>query len=346
MMRLAFLERDRFRCHIICKNLAPTLLVLSLLSGCAIHKRDKRWDNSFSYLDYVSNHLPKDASGKGWVKEYYDAVQNQDPDDELRDKRNRVVNGYLLLADVAYSKFEDGYNKEIAQFEIGSDLVNLGLTAAAAVTPPAALLGAAATGTLGVKHSVEKNVLNSQTRFVIENRMSAIREKKRIEILQRELKPVVCGPPPPVGGVSAGQQSTVVSDVCYTLEDALRDVQDYFYLGSIHRALASIDAETGKIAENAAKSVSLPSKPVFTSENHVTFTVGTPGGPFAVTVTGSPTPTLTYTGALPNGVNFDAATGMLRGTPAAGTAGMYPIRITARNGVGGDVLQDFNLTVN
>ena len=40
-----------------------------------------------------------------------------------------------------------------------------------------------------------------------------------------------------------------------------------------------------------------------------------------VTATGNPLPTLSETGALPSGVSFNAATGILSGTPAAGTAG-------------------------
>ena len=53
--------------------------------------------------------------------------------------------------------------------------------------------------------------------------------------------------------------------------------------------------------------------------------------------------------ALPTGVTFvnnGNGTGTLAGTPGAGTGGTYAITFTANNGVGGDVVQNFTLTVN
>jgi Concanavalin A-like lectin/glucanases superfamily/IPT/TIG domain/Domain of unknown function (DUF2341)/Putative Ig domain len=88
--------------------------------------------------------------------------------------------------------------------------------------------------------------------------------------------------------------------------------------------------------------------PAITSANSTTFTVGTAGS-FAVTTTGTPTPTVSETGTLPSGVTFvnnGNGTATLGGTPAAGTAGSYPITITASNGVGTAATQSFTLTVN
>ncbi|MBZ5516714.1 MAG: Ig-like domain repeat protein, partial [Acidobacteriia bacterium] len=81
------------------------------------------------------------------------------------------------------------------------------------------------------------------------------------------------------------------------------------------------------------------------SAGSATFTVGTPGS-FAVTATGSPTPTLSEGGTLPNGLSFNASTGLLSGTPAAGSGGTYPLTFTASNGVLPNAPQDFTLTVN
>ena len=61
-------------------------------------------------------------------------------------------------------------------------------------------------------------------------------------------------------------------------------------------------------------------------------------------VAGRPAPAVTETGSLPAGVTF-SANGILSGTPAAGTAGVYPIRIAASNGVAPDWSQAFTLTV-
>jgi hypothetical protein len=85
--------------------------------------------------------------------------------------------------------------------------------------------------------------------------------------------------------------------------------------------------------------------PAVTSANTTTFTVGT-AGTFTVTATGTPTPTLSESGALPSGVTFNPATGVLAGTPAAGTGGTYTITFTATNGVNPNATQTFTLTVN
>ena len=83
--------------------------------------------------------------------------------------------------------------------------------------------------------------------------------------------------------------------------------------------------------------------PAITSANSTVFTEGE-AGTFTVTATGNPTPTLTLTGTLPSGVTF--VTGVLSGTPAAGTHGTYPLTITASNEVSPNATQNFNLTVN
>jgi microsomal dipeptidase-like Zn-dependent dipeptidase len=85
--------------------------------------------------------------------------------------------------------------------------------------------------------------------------------------------------------------------------------------------------------------------PSITSGNTTTFTVGTAGS-FTVTSTGTPTPTFSETGALPGGVTLDTTTGVLSGTPTAGSGGVYSILITASNGISPSATQIFTLTVD
>jgi hypothetical protein len=85
--------------------------------------------------------------------------------------------------------------------------------------------------------------------------------------------------------------------------------------------------------------------PAITSANSTAFTVGTAGS-FTVTATGTPAPTFAESGSLPTGVTLNTTTGVLSGTPAAGTVATYPINFTAHNGVGADATQTFTLTVN
>jgi len=88
--------------------------------------------------------------------------------------------------------------------------------------------------------------------------------------------------------------------------------------------------------------------PAITSAAAATFRAGQ-AGTFAVTATGAPLPTLAETGALPAGVTFvDNGNGSatLAGTPGPGTAGTYPVTITASNGIAPDATQNFVLTVS
>jgi alpha-glucosidase len=90
------------------------------------------------------------------------------------------------------------------------------------------------------------------------------------------------------------------------------------------------------------------SAPAITSANSTTFASGV-SNLFTVVSTGAPTPHLSESGSLPNGVTFvdnHDGTATLSGTPLVGTAGSYPITITASNGVGSDATQSFTLTVS
>jgi hypothetical protein len=86
--------------------------------------------------------------------------------------------------------------------------------------------------------------------------------------------------------------------------------------------------------------------PAITSASGVTFTAGT-AGTFTVQTTGFPTPpTITKTGSLPSGVNFvDNSNGTATLSGNASTAGIFPITITANNGVAPNATQSFTLTV-
>ena len=86
---------------------------------------------------------------------------------------------------------------------------------------------------------------------------------------------------------------------------------------------------------------------LFTSGASTTFAAGK-ARTFPVTATGTPTPTLTESGALPSGVTFvagTAGTAALAGTPAATAKGIYPITFTATN-TAGRTSQAFTLTVD
>ncbi len=94
---------------------------------------------------------------------------------------------------------------------------------------------------------------------------------------------------------------------------------------------------TTEIPANAA--------PAILSAPSTTMTVGTPAI-FIVTTTGYPAPTLAVSGTLPSGVTLNTETGILSGTPAVGSGGVYPLMLTASNGVIPNATQSFTLTVD
>jgi len=95
---------------------------------------------------------------------------------------------------------------------------------------------------------------------------------------------------------------------------------------------------------DALVTIAVQQAPAFTSANATAFVVGA-AGTFTVTASGVPAPTLALTsGTLPAGVTFNAATGVLSGTPGPGTLGTYPLTFTATN-ASGSVSQSFTLTV-
>ncbi len=114
----------------------------------------------------------------------------------------------------------------------------------------------------------------------------------------------------------------------------------------------TITASNG-ISPDAAQSFTLtvsngPLAPSITSGSSTTFTAGS-AGTFTVGSNGNPTASLSKTGALPSGVTFvdnGNGTATLSGTAAAGTGGVYPITITATNGVSPAASQSFTLTVD
>jgi sugar lactone lactonase YvrE len=83
----------------------------------------------------------------------------------------------------------------------------------------------------------------------------------------------------------------------------------------------------------------------FTNPPSTTFTVGAAGS-FTCTLLGYPAPTLSEYGDLPSGVTFDPSSGILGGTPAAGTAGRYSIEFFAKNSSGSEAAQPFTLIVS
>ena len=99
-------------------------------------------------------------------------------------------------------------------------------------------------------------------------------------------------------------------------------------------------------SQSLVEAQSAPTAPAIASAPSTTFTQGVSDN-FTVTATGTPTPSITNTGALPAGVSFtDNGNGTASLSGTATVSGTYPITITASNGVSPSATQSFILTVN
>lgn len=150
------------------------------------------------------------------------------------------------------------------------------------------------------------------------------------------------------------------------------DISDYTAssatTSAVHQALSlpagnhlmEIDAEGANVQGTSSATVDLTltlgasTAPKITSPNAVTFRIGQPSN-FTVTTTGNPTPSITETAFLPDGISFvdnHDGTATLSGTPAALDAtGHYNLIFTASNGVAIDAThpsanQFFTLTLS
>ena len=84
--------------------------------------------------------------------------------------------------------------------------------------------------------------------------------------------------------------------------------------------------------------------PVLSGSSSPTFTEGASVN-FQIASSGWPAPIFSLSGTLPGGLTFDATTGAISGTPGSGTAGTYPLIMTAANGIPPDAVRGVTLTV-
>jgi hypothetical protein len=108
-----------------------------------------------------------------------------------------------------------------------------------------------------------------------------------------------------------------------------------------------VTATTGAGSVDHAVTLQVHEPPLFTSPDSTTVRESSAFS-FTVTTTGSPTAQVALTsGPLPSGVTFTPSpdgSATLSGTPAAGTAGSYPVALSATNAAG-TASQTFTLTV-
>jgi YVTN family beta-propeller protein len=148
------------------------------------------------------------------------------------------------------------------------------------------------------------------------------------------------------GGTASGAGLIVIDGATNAVADVL----------SASGVGAAVDTATGTLYETSSSdefpglwaitpSATNGVSPLVSGPTAATATTGTFFATSFSVDAGLPAPVFAETGALPTGVML-AADGVLSGTPATGTAGIYPVTITASNGIAPDYSIPFTLTVD
>jgi hypothetical protein len=151
--------------------------------------------------------------------------------------------------------------------------------------------------------------------------------------------------------IVSGSNKSASMTVSGTLVNLNRDLAGLVYTptsgysGSDSLTVSVTDKGDGLTSPTATVAVTVGGAPTITSAKTAAFTVGT-AGTFTVKTTGFPAPTMAVSTALPSGITFNTSTGVLSGSPNAGSGGTYHFTITASNGFGTQASQSFTLTVN
>ena len=139
------------------------------------------------------------------------------------------------------------------------------------------------------------------------------------------------------GPFTFSETGALPSGVTLTSGGTLSGTPAFGTAGSDPITITATDANTNTSTQAFTLTVSA-SGPTITSSASTTFAENVPGT-FSVTATGDTPITFSETGALPSGVTLTGG-GTLSGTPASGTAGSYPLTITATDANSGTSTQD------
>ena len=150
--------------------------------------------------------------------------------------RNEIIDERILEIDSQFGKYELALGQQGVGAGIGTDWVQLGLSAATATVGGEALkaaLGAVSTGITGAKASFDKNAFFDKTLLAVLAQMAAEREKIRASI----------------------ERSKQLSVADYTLFAALSDLRRFITAGTIPGGIQTVAADAGAKASTAEKDI-------------------------------------------------------------------------------------------
>jgi hypothetical protein len=158
--------------------------------------------------------------------------------------------------------------------------------------------------------------------------------------------PVAPGTGTPTGTVSFSNGSVPIAEcgeepLSLGSADTATCTDTHADTGGTEQIIASYSGDSNYAKSSGSISETDEEAPQITSASSATFTENVPDE-FLVTASGTPAPTITESGTLPEGVTFSE--GALSGTPTQN--GTFPVTLTAANGIGSNATQSFTLTVD
>lgn len=205
---------------------------LLLLSGCSSFERHLQKENPKNVLhEYWDKNISKDFISGTYSKEYDSLVCLKD-EDKATIERNKQLERFLIGVDAYYYKNKNTLITGRAFADSTSDIIQLGLTGTASFASggSANVLAAIATVLNGSKLSIDKNIFNDKSPLLIASKMEQIRLVKLNQINKNKL--LGCE---------------------YSLNSAMKDAVEYYYLGTINGALLAIFNEIGAQMKDAQK---------------------------------------------------------------------------------------------
>jgi hypothetical protein len=213
-------------------SLSLFLLFIVMVNGC----KSPDWGYSKPY-DFASRKVRKHNYVDGSFRRAYDQAKAANDEAAAKRERDQILGELMYIIDADHGDFERSMQAHATAFEVMSDFTVLGLTGAGAVTGGAetkAILSAIASGVMGAQLSVNKRVFRDKTIEALQAQMRAAQTQRKAEIISRM------------------KQTT--DD--YTLELGLSDIVQYYYDGTMTRALQNMVADAKEKEKKAESSVS------------------------------------------------------------------------------------------
>lgn len=162
-----------------------------------------------------------------------DRYYSSNDDSERVALRNHIITGLMAVDDFNFQKYASQTSFAQRAAATSSDWIILGLTSAATITggeQAKTVLAGVAAAITGGRIALDKEVFYDTTLPVLLQRMQKMRERKRVEIVQK---------------------LQTLTDKEYTLEAGVSDVYDYFRSGTLSAAVADIAEETARMNPQA-----------------------------------------------------------------------------------------------